>query len=148
VLTVARLQRGRLLDLNVTVHGYSHAYPNDVDLLLVAPNGRSAVILSDVGVKYRANNLTIVLDDQASLPLPSSAPLALGSFRPGNQAQAGEPADLFPLFSSGTLSHTALSTFSGINPNGTWQLRVVDDVVAGLGSIAGWPLTIKSRVRV
>jgi hypothetical protein len=40
----------------------------------------------------------------------------------------------------------SLRAFQGLNPNGTWQLYVVDaDAEAGI--IACWSLTFKARVR-
>jgi hypothetical protein len=150
LLTVAGLRRGKLLDLNVTLHGFTQTTPRDVDLLLVGPNGRSAVIMSDVGddvINDEVTNLTLVLDDQAPLLLPATERLVSGSFRPQNVAVMGDEADPFPAPASFTPNVT-LSTFTGINPNGTWRLFVVDDVGGDEGSLAGWSLTIKARVRV
>ena len=149
LLTVAGLRRGKLLDLNLTLHGFTQTTPRDVDLLLMGPTGRSAVIMSDVGagVPDEVANLTLVLDDQAPLLLPATERLVSGIFRPQNVAVLGDEADPFPAPASFSPNAT-LSAFNGINPNGTWRLFVVDDVGGDEGSLAGWSLTIKARVRV
>lgn len=38
----------------------------------------------------------------------------------------------------------ALAKFQGENPNGTWQLKVVDDVAGDVGNINSWSVTVKS----
>jgi subtilisin-like proprotein convertase family protein len=144
LVTVRGLRHGRLLDLNVALYGFAHEYPRDIDLLLVAPNGRGAVILSDVGGPDAVNKLTVVLDDQASVPLSSNA-LVSGIFQPWNDAAGGGDAFPAPAVFSPSV---ALASFNGINPNGTWRLYVFDDSDGDTGSIDGWALTIKARVRV
>lgn len=143
-IKVKGLRRGRLLDVNVTLHNFSHTYPDDVDVMLESPNSRRAVIMSDVGSSFDVSNLTIKLDDQAAALLPPNTQLGSGTFRPTNDGLVDNfPAPAVPS------SDVALSTFKGINPNGSWRLYVADDVGADGGSIAGgWSLTIKARVRV
>jgi subtilisin-like proprotein convertase family protein len=143
-IKVAGLKRGRLLDVNVTLSGFSHTYPDDVDVLLESPNLRRAVIMSDVGGSEDVSNLTIKLDDQAAALLPPNSLLGSGSFRPTNDGLA----DAFPPPAAPS-SDVALSTFNGINPNGTWRLYIVDDASPDGGNLAGgWSLKIKARVRV
>ncbi len=38
-VAVAGLRQGKVLDVNLTLRGFSHTFPGDVDLVLVAPNG-------------------------------------------------------------------------------------------------------------
>ena len=40
----------------------------------------------------------------------------------------------------------ALSTFDGADPNGTWQLWVMDDASGDVGDIRGWALRITAEV--
>ena len=150
-LNVAGFKQGKLLDLNVTLSGFSHTYPGDVDVLLVAPNGSSAVIFSDLGGSTDVSNLTFVLDDQTGAILPPlGQQLGSGTFKPTNE----DLADTFPSPAPYSTSNTALATFNGINPNGSWRLFVADDFSTADGgsldggSFAGWSLTIKARVRV
>ena len=144
-LNVAGLKRGKLLDLNVTLRGFSHTFPDDVDILLMAPNGASAVVFSDLGGGTDVSNLTFVLDNQAAAILPPESLLGSGTFKPTNDGLT----DTFPAPAVST-SNSALTTFNGINPNGLWRLYVADDVTTadGGGFAGGWSLRIRARVRV
>jgi subtilisin-like proprotein convertase family protein len=144
-LNVAGLKQGKLLDLNVTLRGFSHTFPEDVDILLVAPNGASAVIFSDLGGGTDVSNLTFVLDNQAAAILPPESLLGSGAFKPTNDGLT----DTFPAPAVST-SNSALATFNGINPNGLWRLYVADDFTTadGGGIAGGWSLRIRARVRV
>ena len=55
---------------------------NDLDILLVGPQGQSALLVSDVGSS--ANNVTLTLDDQAAEQIYSAGPMTSGSFQPTN----------------------------------------------------------------
>jgi large repetitive protein len=139
--TVAGFKRGRILDVNLSLRSFSHNFPPDVDVLLSKGN-IGCTVMSDVGGFPDANNITLLLDDEAANRLPVTGQLVGGRFKPTN----AEGPDLFfpPVPSRG---FPALSGFDGLNPNGTWQLRVVDDD-AGIGGefAGGWSITIKARV--
>jgi len=57
--------------------------------------------------------------------------------------------DFFPAPTPTPSAQSALSGFDGVNPNGTWKLRVVDDVSSFDGGqfAGGWSITIKARVQ-
>ena len=38
-----------LTDINVTLTGWNHTFPDDVDILLVGPGGQNLILMSDVG---------------------------------------------------------------------------------------------------
>ena len=141
-LAAGGMRRGKILDVNVTLNGYSHTYPDDVDVALVGPGGQNAIMMSDVGGTTDANNLTLGLDDEAAVSLPNDGPLVGATFKPTNVT--AEP-DTFPFTPSGAV---ALSTFDGSNPNGTWSLYVDDDYATGDGGqlASGWSLQIRARV--
>ena len=138
---------GPVADVNVNLIGITHG-PNssqDMDVLLVGPEGRSALILSDVGGNTTTTNVTLVLDDQQPDQLPSNATLTNGFFQPTN---IGSP-DTMNL-GSGPItppSGASLGVFNGIDPNGTWRLWAYDDEPngsprSGGGINGGWALTI------
>jgi hypothetical protein len=52
-IDVSGFKPGTITDLNLTLHGFSHTFPEDVDVLLVAPDGRNAVVMGDVGGQCR-----------------------------------------------------------------------------------------------
>jgi subtilisin-like proprotein convertase family protein len=146
-IQVSGLKKGKLLDVDVVLKGFSHTLPDDVDVLVVAPDGRNAIILSDVGAANDATDLTITLDDEANQALPNDDPLSSGRFQPANYD--GGDGDMFLNPNAPTPSgNVALSTFDGVNPNGAWTLYVYDDNAGDNGSIAdGWSLQIKAKVK-
>jgi subtilisin-like proprotein convertase family protein len=136
---------GAIGDVNVTLTDFSHALPDDVDALVVGPTGAAAMVLSDVGDNFTVSALDITLDDEAASSLPDSNLLSSGSFKPtdfvpGDPMPAPAPAGPYP---------SALSTFDGTSPNGTWSLYVADDLGGSSGSIdGGWTLVFAAPTAV
>jgi subtilisin-like proprotein convertase family protein len=152
-ITVSGFKRGRIKDVNVRIPGFSHDFPDDVDILLVGPQGQQAIILSDVGGETATTSpVDLTIDDEATQSLPVNGPLVNGTFDSTN-AFGNEPGgiDVFPAPASATSAGTGtfLFEFNGTNPNGKWQLFVVDDGTGDGGVLLapGWTLTITARVR-
>ncbi len=143
---------GNVAKVTVTINGYNHSFPDDTDMMLVAPNGAKLIIWSDVGGSTAASNITITLDDAAASPIPDAGPLASGTFRPTavnttDTFPAPAPAPVHPTDDAapgGTA--TFASKFNGMTAaqaNGTWSLYIVDDLSGDGGSISGgWSLNI------
>ena len=131
---------GSVASATVILNNFSHTAPEDVDLLLVAPGGRSVVLMSDVGGSVPVNGLSLTFDDNAPSSLPSVGPLITGTFKPTNIG----PGDPFPAPAPATPpTGDTLSVLNGINPNGTWSLYVVDDNGNNAGSISGgWSIAL------
>jgi len=141
---VSGFKRGRILDVNLKLKNYSHTFPDDVDIMLVAPKGQRATVMSDVGGSTDVNNITLVLDDEAASPLPDGGPLVGGTFKPNNVGGG----DAFPVPAPTPTDASALSVFDGKNPNGPWRLLIVDDAGGDVGQFAGgWSIVIKAKVR-
>ncbi len=81
---------GRVSRVRVGLHGLNHAYPDDVDILLVAPNGQGAVLMSDAGGGVRAQGVDLTFDDSASAALPDGGPIVSGQYRLSNYEGAGD----------------------------------------------------------
>jgi subtilisin-like proprotein convertase family protein len=156
-IDVTGFKKGKIADLNLTLRGFSHTFTRDVDVLLVAPDGRNLVVMGDVGGlgdSEGATDLTITLDDEAATPLPvgNDEALTSGSFQPLDQfglSDTDEP-DLidFPAPAPAPSGDLALSTFDGSNPNGQWQLFVLDDTHEDAGSLSdGWTLQITATTK-
>jgi hypothetical protein len=138
---------GPVIDVNVNLVDIYHGPEStqDIDVLLIGPVGKTALILSDVGGNTATAGVTLVLDDQQPEQLPSAAALTNGFFQPTNY---GSP-DIMNL-GGGPItvpSGASLGAFNGIDPNGTWRLWVVDDepnLSSRFGSSisGGWALTI------
>jgi subtilisin-like proprotein convertase family protein len=160
-IEVTGFKKARTTDVNLTLRGFSHEFTRDVDVMLVAPNGRNAVVMGDVGASNDAVDvvdLTITLDDEAAAPLSvaSDAALTSGAFQPLDNLgpnDADDPDDpvvtAFPEPAPRESGNSALSTFDGIDPNGQWRLFVLDDTDIDAGVIAGgWSLEITAKSKV
>lgn len=72
----------KITDVNVYINNIYHGYLNDVDIMLVAPNGRWVMLASNVSAAgateeggvlgVKAEGLNWKFDDAAKLPLPRS----------------------------------------------------------------------------
>lgn len=142
-IRVRGFKKGKVRDVNLTLDAYTHTNPDDVDVMLVAPGGRNAIVLADAGGDFFLNQIDLTLDDDAAQRPPSDGLIGSGAFAPVNYVGAdpfaGAPAP------SGDV---ALSTFNGIKANGVWRLYVFDDTDNEGGSLQnGWSLTITAKVK-
>jgi hypothetical protein len=143
-IAVGGFARARVTDVDVRLIGLSHGFPADLDVLLVAPDGRNALVLSDVASDIAVDNLTLTLDDEGERRGPFEA-LRATPFPPIDYQD--EFPDAFPAPAPPLLGNVALATFDGIDPNGVWSLFVFDDVSDYDGRLAGgWSLTIEAVV--
>jgi subtilisin-like proprotein convertase family protein len=160
-IAVTGFKSAKITDLNLTLRTFSHEFAPDVDVLLVAPDGRNVVAMGDVGNTLDSSgvtNLTITLDDEAAAALPAAEDEALtnSSFQPldnfglvDNENPASGQLNDFPAPAPTPSGNNALSTFDGIDPNGEWQLFVLDDNSSDVGSLAnGWTLEISAKSKV
>jgi hypothetical protein len=154
---------GNITKVTMTITGFTHNFPDDVDMLLVAPNGALFVPWSDNGGNVAVSNLTITLDDAAATALPDTGPLTSGTFKPSDFGTAG--TDNWPTpapaacntpggcDTSGAApigAKTFATQFNGLTPaqaNGTWSLYIVSDTAGDSGSISGgWSLNISQAL--
>ncbi|MBL7709663.1 MAG: choice-of-anchor J domain-containing protein [Chitinophagaceae bacterium] len=123
---------------SVTLNGFSHTWPSDVDVMLQSPSGQNVIILSDAGGSTAVSNINMTFSDAAAAVAPGV--LTSGTFRPTN---VGTP-DNFPAPGPGSLTQATplLSSFtSANNPNGDWKLFVLDQAAGDLGTITSWSIT-------
>jgi subtilisin-like proprotein convertase family protein len=128
-----------IVDVDVILDGLSHTWPDDIDIMIVGPQGQNLRVLSDAGGSTDVVNGDITFDDSAAAPVPDAGPLATGSYQPSNYEAAVDP---FPAPAPVPSAATTLATFNGTDPNGTWSLYVVDDTGGDTGTITGWCLQI------
>lgn len=141
VINVSGLS-GVVSSLKVTLNGLSHTNVPDVDILLVNPNGRGVIIMSDVA-SGATSNVNLTFDDTAANSIPNFSTLISGTYKPTDVSSDIDvfpaPAPLRPYFTF----NNQLSNFNNFSPNGEWQLYVVDDLSGNSGMIAGgWSLDI------
>ena len=132
---------GTVARVAVTLSNLFHTNPDHLDFLLVGPRGQSVLLLSDSGGSLDVTNLTLRIDDRAATTTPDSAQLVPGTFRPSNF----DTTDTFPAPAPAAPFGTSLAVFQKLDPNGDWNLFVVDDSNNEGGSLAGgWALTIET----
>ncbi len=125
--------------LTANLKSVSHAFPDDIDVLLVGPAGQNLIVMSDAGSSNAISGVNLTFDDAASASLPDNALITSGTYKPSDYVSG----DSFPSPAPTPSAATTLATFNGSDPNGTWSLYVVDDRGGDAGSIAnGWCLTI------
>ena len=136
-ITVTGLS-GPIAEVEVTIFGFSHTYPDDVGVLLVGPGGQSVELMDGPGMDVAAVDLTFTFDDDAAAPLPETGALASGTYRPSSYWDT-----VYPAPAPGAPYGTTLSVFDGTDPNGVWQLFAGDFQTPDAGSIAGgWSLSL------
>ncbi|MCC7376103.1 MAG: proprotein convertase P-domain-containing protein [Verrucomicrobiales bacterium] len=121
--------------VTVTLAEVNHNYPADIDILLVSPSGKKVVLMSDAGGSGKLENTRIVFDDNATgqIPFNPTSPIDSGSYKPTNH----EGSETFtPPAPAGPYAAT-LAEFRGTDPNGVWNLYVLDDAQPDAGYIAG-----------
>jgi CSLREA domain-containing protein len=143
-ITVSGINPALVTDVRVALNGFSHTFPDDVDVILVGPQGQRAVLMSDAGGgNPGVTNLNLTFSQTAATAIPDETAPTTGTFRPANYVGLGGLTDTFPAPGPGALTDAPadLSVFDLTNPNGTWSLYVVDDEGGGTGSISiGWTL--------
>lgn len=137
--------------IGMTIHSANHTHPDDLDVLLVGPTARTAILWSDAGGTNSITGTTLTLDDEAQVFLPDSGQITAQTYMPSNYEFG---VDNWPgVTESG---NRLLSTFDGTNPTGEWKLYVFDDTQQpdtgdrnGSGTFAnGWALEISGTRRL
>jgi subtilisin-like proprotein convertase family protein len=125
----------------VTLTNLTHTWPDDIDILLSGPGGQAVILMSDAGTSLDVNNVTLTFDDAAGSSLPNEAQIVSGTFTPSNYI--GNDTLGVDTFTPGPApSGSTLGVFTGTDPNGTWNLWVVDDEDQDVGALSGWTLSL------
>ena len=126
---------GTISKVVASLNGFGHAYPEDIDMVLVSPGGQKVALMGAVGGGTSVSGLNIVFDDDASASI--SEPMASGTFKPsGSVATMTSPAPGAPYGAT-------MSEFNGVSPNGTWSLYVLDAAASDTGRVvSGWTLSV------
>lgn len=124
--------------------------PTNIDVLLVAPDGRNIILMADTSDGTSPlTPTTITFSDQAGQVLPDDGPLTSGTFEPTSY---GDPETSFPSpapagpynepgsADGGTPSMS--SVFAGTSAVGNWRLFIRSDAGAGFQRMGGGEVTI------
>ena len=127
---------GNVDNVRVSLNNMSHTFPDDIDIILQAPNGQQMLLMSDTGSRFDLVGVTLNFSASAGGGLPNDTQIVSGIYLPTNFNTVGNLE---------AISNTDLAVFNGpaANANGNWSLYAVDDEAVDIGSIAGgWTLTI------
>ncbi|QQS31614.1 MAG: carboxypeptidase regulatory-like domain-containing protein [Acidobacteriota bacterium] len=143
--------------MRVTLYDLSHDIPDNIDILLIGPNGAKYVLMGDTGGPFTIDvnsPVTLSFTDSAAAVLPDSNVLTTGTYLPTTCETpvtnfAGAPAG--PYIEPGCVvsrpvTQTMFGAFGLTSPMGNWNLYVRDDngsplTMTAIGSIAGgWGL--------
>ena len=125
--------------------------PDDLDILLVGPEGQRSLVMSDAGGAGDVTNVTYTFDQTNNSHGPMSddptLPPVAGTYWPTNHSGLliTEPQgnDNFPTVNGLNSYGVGFNTFKGRNPNGIWKLYVVDDQSQNINSLpSGWSINI------
>lgn len=149
---------GTVSDVNVTLTGINTGRERDLNFAVVAPNGAAFMILADGGNLFGLTNVNLTFDDSAANFVPSASAITSGTYKPTDYFFGVNDNDDFPAPGPATVNSpgpdepgataTFASVFNGINPNGNWNLYVVDDSLGNspTGSLStitgGWSIDI------
>lgn len=134
---------GTIRDVNVTLRGLSHPDPDDLDILLVGPTGLKTMLMSDAGGTTGVSGAVITFDATAAVSIPDSTAITSGAYKPTNYTSSR--FDAFPPPAPAGPYGVNLNQLAGTNPNGTWQLFIVDDastLFQIFATLGGWSLSI------
>jgi subtilisin-like proprotein convertase family protein len=144
-ISVTGLDGQNISHLTITLSGFSHSFPSDLDIVLAGPGGQLSMLMSEVGGNTRSpvSNLTLTLDDSAADSLPIDSTLISGTFRPTRQFPTLSFELPSPAPAGSSSAPAALSIFDGTDPDGNWTLFAVDESSPDSGTIAlGWSMDI------
>ncbi|BAQ64882.1 putative Ig domain-containing protein [Geminocystis sp. NIES-3709] len=130
---------GNISSVQVTLNNLSHTFPDDIDILLVSPTGVKMILMSDTGGNPDISGVTLTFSDSAASSLPDATQITTGTYKPTNSS----PSDTFPASAPSGPYLSTLGAFNGTDPNGTWQLYIVDDTLEDSGTMTGgWSIAI------
>lgn len=121
-----------ITDLDVVLEGVFHQNPDDLDMLLVGPTGKSMVLMSDACGSFDVNAYGWIFDDEAFDPIPdggSGNDCGTTSWRPRDY----EVGDVYPAPAPLGPHSSSLSGYDLTSPSGQWRLFVRDDTSSNVG---------------
>src|SRR5262249_39781652 len=136
------------------INDLSHTFPDDIDFLLLGPNGVGFEFWSDAGGSADIVNGNFIISDSGASLLPEQTLIASGTYRPTDygdfETSANWGLDPSIIIKHPTPNGTATfaSVFGGALYNfNTWTFYVRDDAVGDTGSISAPPVTHTWGVR-
>lgn len=130
---------GTITAVRVTLHNYTHNFPEDVNAVLVGPGGTNVMLMSDCGGFYAASNVNLTFDSRITNMLTTQGTISSGTYSctDYNFPNTMEPPS--PVPGDGG----QLGVFRRANPNAVWKLFLYDGRLEDAGFLrGGWSLTL------
>lgn len=108
-----------ITDVDVVIGQLTHTYDEDLDIVLVHPDGSIVELTTDNGGTSDDYTNTR-FDDEAAAPVTAGLAPFTGRFRP----------------------EASLAALDGKSASGEWRLRVADDAKSDTGALQGWSLVM------
>jgi subtilisin-like proprotein convertase family protein len=143
IINVSQLS-GEITSVSVSLVSITHPNPDDLDVLLVSPQGIAVLLMSDAGGGANVTNVSVTFSETSRFVIPDTGPMVSGTYLPS----AYDASDNFPNAPAPPYT-TKLGAFDRKSPNGQWKLFVVDDSpFLNFGAInGGWRLVINTTNR-
>lgn len=125
---------GKVRRVAVSLAGVKYARGGHLDVMLVGPTGRKAMMLSDVCGGHSLNLSSLSISTRHSDVLPPGPSAACSDFHAYVRPVDYEPGEKMPA-PAPPGPYGGASVFNGTNPNGTWSLYLADDTTTYTGSI-------------
>lgn len=127
---------GVIADVNVRINDFSHTWPDDVAIVLQAPNGQTVGLMADRCGSADMVVDDLIFDDSASAVLSDSGACSGGTYdvtAVSSSLGGGAPAAPYG---------ANLRSLNGASANGAWKLWVIDDSGSDSGSIVSWSVQV------
>ncbi len=150
----------RVSRIAVILRGVSHTYSADLGIVLQSPNGHRIMLMRNAGGRVFPNdtgmtNVTLIFDSTATEAVPPAAAIGTGSYRPADYSSGDLIPRQFPsppyltsldaLIAPSPGIPATDSELQALDPNGRWQLFIVDSVQGDTGIVSGgWVLEIQT----
>jgi subtilisin-like proprotein convertase family protein len=128
--------QGDITNVKVVLRGLTHTFPDDLDILLLSPDTKCVMLMSDAGGGSDVTGVNLVLDDAAPGGVPDGTQIVAGTYRPADFETAVDFPDVTAQCA------TTLSALNNSNASGTWSLLIRDDKGQDVGSLLDWGLLI------
>ncbi|MBW3550466.1 MAG: hypothetical protein KY442_06470 [Proteobacteria bacterium] len=140
--------RGNITSVTVTLNSLTHNYPDDLEVMLLAPGGQQIRLMSDVGAGVRIDPVTLTLSDASHANVAPRSEITSGTYRPTDWIEDNYD---FPGVAPADTPNQKLGSLNGDADaqNGVWKLYVADKGPGDGGVLAGgWTLSINQDLFV
>lgn len=136
---------GSITSVRVTLHNYAHDFPEDVNVLLVSPQGTAIMLMSDCGGPFTELNANLTFETGLTNNVENMGDIKSGRYAATDINYPNTMASPAPVATAAF--GASLSVFNKQEPNGTWYLWVCDTREQDDGAVrGGWSLTLTTQL--